>query len=374
MLSQQELLLSDVLLQFYGGIRDPEFWKPFLSSLATMTESNGAALLVQNLQKGTVIGVSEGYDSTGEQLYRQHYASINPWMPNPNERLPRANVVSGDDFLPLTKLRETEFYNDWGKRNGVAHSISANVNIEDHKLFYLGLSRSEKRGMYGQPAVDLLSVLSPHLQQGLLIQEHIHAQQQLVNSLESASGAVFISNSAGRVLHMSKAAHGLIQKNDGFALERKYYLRPTHRDDRKKLADAFERATNTSVKIPSTLPIRRPNGGRDHLVFLQPLSDQRSSFSRAEIAILVMRPDVLNSAWIQSVAGPLFRLTRAETRLVLALLQNGSLDGAMESLNRTRNTVKSQMTSIFRKTNTKRQGEVIRLFTSIANIAPSDGV
>ena len=68
-------------------------------------------------------------------------------------------------------------------------------------------------------------------------------------------------------------------------------------------------------------------------------------------------------------AAQLYDLSPAETRLAEALVNSGSHDGAMKILGISRNTVRAQMASIFRKTETARQGELIRLFTKIATFA-----
>lgn len=61
----------------------------------------------------------------------------------------------------------------------------------------------------------------------------------------------------------------------------------------------------------------------------------------------------------------LFKLTEAEGRLVEALLTTGGgLRVASERLEITRNTAKTQLTTIFRKTGTNSQAKLLRLFGS----------
>ena len=56
-----------------------------------------------------------------------------------------------------------------------------------------------------------------------------------------------------------------------------------------------------------------------------------------------------------------YRLTPAEARLAVALLEGHSLKEAADSGRVTHNTAKSQLKSIFLKTDVKRQSELIRL-------------
>lgn len=57
----------------------------------------------------------------------------------------------------------------------------------------------------------------------------------------------------------------------------------------------------------------------------------------------------------------LYGLTSAESRLALILLQGKTLDEASSTLHRAKETVRKQLQSIFDKTNTSRQSELLRL-------------
>jgi len=63
--------------------------------------------------------------------------------------------------------------------------------------------------------------------------------------------------------------------------------------------------------------------------------------------------------------GTLFGLTAAEARLAVTLMEGRSLSEASEVRGLSRETVKSQLSAIFSKTDTKRQGELIRLLARV---------
>jgi len=61
----------------------------------------------------------------------------------------------------------------------------------------------------------------------------------------------------------------------------------------------------------------------------------------------------------------IFRLTPAETRLVEALLDNETIESYALKMNVSRNTVRTHLASLFAKTGTRRQAELLRaLLTS----------
>ena len=61
-------------------------------------------------------------------------------------------------------------------------------------------------------------------------------------------------------------------------------------------------------------------------------------------------------------------LTDAEARLVHLLLEGRGLTAAAEQLGLSRNTVHSQLASVFQKTGTRRQGELLSLL--LGGVAP----
>jgi DNA-binding CsgD family transcriptional regulator len=64
-----------------------------------------------------------------------------------------------------------------------------------------------------------------------------------------------------------------------------------------------------------------------------------------------------------------YGLTPAEGRLTMVILEGHSLTVAADSCGVTHNTAKSQLKSVFLKTQVNRQGELIRLLLNTASVA-----
>ena len=81
-------------------------------------------------------------------------------------------------------------------------------------------------------------------------------------------------------------------------------------------------------------------------------------------AIVVMRDPDRRASVSAHVVGQLFGLTPAEATLATLLAQGADLDEAAAELGVRRNTARSQLQSIFMKTNAKRQSELVRMILS----------
>jgi DNA-binding CsgD family transcriptional regulator len=81
-------------------------------------------------------------------------------------------------------------------------------------------------------------------------------------------------------------------------------------------------------------------------------------------AIVVLRDPDRRASVSAEVVARLFGLTPAEAALATLLAQGFDIDEAAETLGIRRNTARSQLQSIFTKTDAKRQSELIRLILS----------
>jgi len=81
-------------------------------------------------------------------------------------------------------------------------------------------------------------------------------------------------------------------------------------------------------------------------------------------AIVVMRDPDRRAAVSAHVVAQLFGLTPAEAALATLLAQGYDMDEAASALGVRRNTARSQLQSVFMKTNAKRQSELVRMILS----------
>jgi DNA-binding CsgD family transcriptional regulator len=81
---------------------------------------------------------------------------------------------------------------------------------------------------------------------------------------------------------------------------------------------------------------------------------------RAAAVVFVTDPDAAPPRTAR-LLGDLYGLTPAESRLAFALLEGADLSATAVGLGVSRNTAQSQLASIFRKTGTSRQSELVQL-------------
>ncbi|WP_141740251.1 helix-turn-helix transcriptional regulator [Bosea sp. BIWAKO-01] len=93
------------------------------------------------------------------------------------------------------------------------------------------------------------------------------------------------------------------------------------------------------------------------------------SFSGGRVLLLVTDLEAQTRP-LASALGATFGLTTAEARLAAIIGGGGSLDAACEALHVTRETARNQLKTVFAKTNTHRQAELVLLLSRLSTAFP----
>lgn len=343
---------SDLLLSLYAA---PANWPEFLRQFRSLTAADGVALIQFDRQTRLPNAHHIGYDSAEWRRYVSHYAAINPWMPQaqPPAPLPQGNVITGSDILSPKAYEKTEYFNAWGKANLVYHSIAANISLTDREFLYLCANRGHRARPHPASTAQLLRLLLPHLRR--VLQSHIPVPglSTLTHVLDSFTLPALLLDEHARVHEMSALAHKLVHNRDGIELHHGIATAPNL---------ALEIHTFLREFAPQSRLFRlpRPHGGEFIGLLLK-------TGTAGRLLLVLLDPHAQSSRGVALAAG-LYGLTPAETAFVETLLETGSLDRTIEARQITRNTARTQMASIFRKTGATRQGQVIRLFSTLARV------
>lgn len=356
--------LSDLLLILYESVRSRDAMAEFLTAIAKLCRADGAAMVQYDFKTGRPLAAHIGYDESAYLHYEAYFAAINPWMPKPTDRvaLPQGNVANSDEVLPLRQLERTEFYTDWGKPNNVVHSIAANLNLSDRDFLYLALNNGHSRGAHPETTTHLLSLLIPHLRNFHQAQVDFQGLAAFAGVLDSLTVPAFLLDSDGRIWEASRLARHLAERRDGIEIQRGILHAPGHSVQRE-----IYRFMRQPLPVSSLFRIPRPAEREFHALLLRP-DVANLPLLRSRVILVLIDPNAQSRDGIE-LASRFFGLTPAETAFVKILVETGSLDRTIQARGITRNTARTQMAAIFRKTSTDRQGQVIKLFSILGRIA-----
>jgi len=172
---------------------------------------------------------------------------------------------------------------------------------------------------------------------------------------------VVIVDEKGGVRLMNKEAERILAENDGLGISQGI-LKGSAPKQNAKLYEGIgkgfdEEALDEIVSFP------RLSGGRPYLVLVP--GQRFSSEERPEAVVLL----IIDTEQRTKVSGDtlvrLYNLTPSETRVALMLIDGKRLDQIAEELDVAQTTVVFHLKNLFRKTDTNRQADLIRVLLSV---------
>jgi DNA-binding CsgD family transcriptional regulator len=357
--------LKTAIDRLYEAAVAPEFWPTALSSIAGAVGGFAATIIDASSPHDVRWEISKGDEALIRDYARGDWHGQNYRM---NIGFPRAR--SGQKFVHELMLLDdraidrqriqAEFFRPRGMRSFVGFEIAP------------GVAGSVERG--AKPIdgweMQLLEAVHPHFVRiGQLAQARGrgHADGAL-QALEALRRPAILLDFRGLVLGMTSSAERLV--------ERAFHLRNGALSPRDPAArTAFDRMIGSILRAERPHMIedagfvttRRPNG-LPVFVRAAPIAGAgRDIFSRGKALLFLASPDEPDEVRPELIRS-LFGLTPTEARLARILIQEGDVATAAELLHIGKGTIRTHLKSIFRKTRTSGQTELIAKLARVRDI------
>jgi DNA-binding CsgD family transcriptional regulator len=234
---------------------------------------------------------------------------------------------------------------------------------------------------YSQPLDRLAFALSLHrtLDEGpasdqdtavhKLIYDHLGRAMRLASrppDFNHRTDALIALDGAGRIVAMSNAAAELISRADGISSERGF-LSMYGLEAQRWLSDVIQSRSETAIglQVGGGVQVPRPSGRKPHFALITrlPRSVSYLPVPTAEHVLRIFYVDA-QSDFPLSIAKAL-RITPAERGVGELMMRGHSLESLSEKLGISRNTARVHLRSLFQKTGTNRQVDLVRLLIEL---------
>ena len=344
----------------YEAVASPAAWAEALAAAASVA-GGSAGILLFGLSPGELAPLATfGLEELEPTLLAGSVAAAllrlggSPPGVLVTSKLPSAPLArNGEDALAALGV---------GGRFGV--TVGACLLSEEGAFAALWLLRPPGE-RFDSTNLEGLREIMPHLTRAMSV--HLRVEQAERHAAEArdafdrvALGAVLVDDGARPIL-ANRAAHRIAAQQDGFVIASDG-LRGATSAETRVLQHAVAEVARGSMGAGLGLRLSRTSSSRPYEVMVVPVSRGRRWLARRRHTAVVFVSDsglsFVNP--IQLVHG-LYGLTPAETRLALLLLGGQTIREAMAMLGVSRNTAHSQLASIFRKTGTNSQAELVRV-------------
>jgi DNA-binding CsgD family transcriptional regulator len=233
----------------------------------------------------------------------------------------------------------------------------------------MALHRTRNAGRFESEDIDQFSALYRHLERALAIGFRLGSlgslQQCTTELLDRHAAAILLLDDHKRVVYSNRNAERFRINGDGIRLSGNN-ITLLRRQDNETLQCLIARTLSPIASWRDApggiMRVLRPSGKRPYTVLVAPVSRRYPVLSTLRPAVCIMISDPDNETPLPTYRLRVaYGLTEAEARLASLLATGEDLRSAAAQLEITYGTARTRLAEIFQKTETRRQGELIKL-------------
>lgn len=364
---------EELIDRIYEAAVEPENWESVLTDLARMAGGVG----------GVIAARREGQDRwTGSRLSPNLQRNVAECLRSERGKIGMGTIrlvaagkcgfMTDEDIFTPEEFASDFWTSEWLLKNDVYHAAATAIRVPTGDLVVVQVMRRLGLPGFDRAQLDLLDFFRPHLARAgfLAARWRLERVRAAAEALDLIGLPAAILDVGGRVL----AANSLIQEltNHVRWLPRNEVALTDHSGN-VLLRNAIRELRNPCATVVRSFPVGRGNV-EPMVVHLIPTTMSARELFDGGFGVLAVTPITAEEAPNAAMIQGLFDLTPAEARLALSVLEGNSLSETAELHRVSRETVKSQMSAVFAKTGTKRQGELVRLLSSVPVLKDSTPV
>lgn len=350
----------------------PDRWQDVCTAFQALLPEGRVLLQGYDRSLGSSMPLAgAGWEDVNLDPYYRHFAALNPWVES-WVKMPVQRTTSADAVLPRSMLERTEFFNDWLKPMGGADFASGIKIAQDaDRLAFFCVHYGSSRGEEKHDRVAaVMQAVAPRLRRALdcnrvvLRRHRSHFGEGVMHSLLDPA---LIVDPSCKLLAANDAAEALIGTGMFLSIRSRdivsFGLSPIDELMTQAVSRTCSRAPGSSghndfvfekggVRFSiSVLPIAQ---NIQSLAMKGPLPLFHSGIA-ALVVIRTLEPIIDSTTFLRERYG----LTEKEAQLVSALCVGGSLVKIADELGIAYETARFRLKSIFAKTNTHNQRELL---------------
>ncbi|MDB5761548.1 MAG: helix-turn-helix transcriptional regulator [Herminiimonas sp.] len=358
---------DDLLGNLYEAVMAPTGFQAFIEAFRENFRLKAVTMVIRHAETHEVKGLwlcgvtkewleSYALDYAREDMLARHI------MTSPIAHFYASNLDVPDPEL----FSKTRFYREWVVPQGVAYAAGAVVLQEGAWLTQLILQRAPHHAPFTREEMERLNQLVPHLQRAIQMRQRFAElqfdQNFLAGGLDVLAMPTLLFDEYSRVAHHNRSAAALLSAGSGLRMDNGHLQTSDPALTRKlnlEIGNAIRASRGDASELDGVVLLPRT----DHMplmLMIAPLRMANRSPAQGAALLFAFDPET-TPAITADLVRRLFALSEAEAELSIALCCGKTLDDVAGERGTSINTVKSQLKSIFGKTGTKRQADLVSL-------------
>ena len=365
---------DQIVAAIYQAALDPAHWRTVIDLLDQKLDSVYLSLYghdaATNLYLGSVVSK---YGEDYLDLYASGLGERSPFVSSLSHAR-QLLVAPSEAWVPRDVLEKSELYADFlrPQEDVVTGGGGVVCNDDDRLVILSGQVRRRDGEAKSRELLEAVARLIPHVRRAFEISRHLEGTALLARSCLSAfdarGEAAFLVDLRGRVIERNAAADRMLARGHLVRATPDGVIRLGDPEAQRAFSAALGAIRQSDSGLAACRGVLRSPAGTVATYRLMPAPSDGNSFLRSPRAPLLLLIRA-SGACPRETAGLLneaFGATPAEAELGLNLLRGLSLAEHAAERGVAVNTVRVQLKSLYRKTGTGRQGELVALLARLA--------
>lgn len=358
---------ADILDAIYDSAVDPDAWARLPAVLARMADAQTCAVYYDT---GTAVGDLATYNlKEAAPDYVGYYHQLDPWMKR-GRAAPQLVCRFGEELIRQSIFEETEYYRDFGRNWGLSHLLGVYAPLTSNLCFDVGLHRPRDAEPFTPEIKAKFDLLLPHIQRALQLRlRAMGAERQAsigfagLSCLSfaaivcNADAIVEFANAAAERMATSGSSLKFVRRSDGTTLQLASKTQELH----MLIRNAATGGAGGAMRFDDT--------DDTLLILVAPLPNQLSFAPTFGSRVMVSIKGTAHDGRLgKARLSALFNFTATESELAVALMSSKSIEQIATERGVKIPTLRTQLGSMFAKTGTDNQRDLVRLLGSIPQV------
>jgi len=359
--------LARIERDLYEGVLDDEKWAQALAGIAQLAGAPYACLMSRNADSG-YFEFLETVDTPEAAIkaYNEEFHRLNPINTLPVLRRP------GEQYLDTRALGERlerlPFYQDFLRPHDISFMMGHKVGTFEGVDCNLSIHRTLGEAPFDEHSAARVARLHDVLERGFKLRFRLRALEQenlwSRGALDRLSCPILVADEQARVLQANRAADQWLSSRRSM-LDHAGHARfalPRIRHILRQACGVEGGMRSAALRLPDQ------HGMQLLIAVPLPQAQAESRGIQRRAAMLVVLDSNAAPPLPQTLLQSIFGLTPAEIRLMSLLARQDSIGEAAETLAISRETARTQLKAILRKTGARRQQELMHLATRLGMV------
>ncbi|NVK38763.1 MAG: helix-turn-helix transcriptional regulator [Gammaproteobacteria bacterium] len=361
--------------RIYDAILSPNMIHKIVDDIRCQIDAPYGAFQIENLLTHE-LGDSHliNYDDHALGTYSDYYIAKDPWTQIVIEQnLFNQKFTCGSKMLLDRDYQKTEFYQDWGKQNGVRYAIGSSYQTSQHQLLKICFQRHTDHTEFDEDVEQFLNYLQPHLQRFVQLAPIFQQQEQKQGPslLDHLDRPVWVVDNQLNIIYQNALASSWTQNADVIQQKQNKIKLPLHEQQQqlsKQVRFCAQLTKNQKLWDTQWMhshfeQITVGNASQKETLWLIPVVCPEHP--EKDLVMLTGRKPLPDTQLLQKIHG----LSQRKAQVCLLLMEGLGAQEIAEHLNISINTYRNTLASCFRDLNVSNQSELLQMvFSSPMNL------